>query len=252
MLSTKIRFKILGRKFSMNAHLGLVTDPDPIIDELEWSNFKKLINSMGLTWDFTERSTTTIFMDLKISIMNGRFSTTIYSKPMSLHLYIPPSSCHAPGIATSLIFGHTLRVFRLCSKYSDINKEISLFYKRLIARGYSPDTILPLLARAEDNARDRAAYEKTMDMNEKTQDEPDRDMLFYHLPFHPSNPSSSHIQKLWRDIIATPTNAEKLTNLTNHTGHKIPISKLTVAYSRPPNLGNLLSCRKVKKNTLRD
>jgi hypothetical protein len=193
-------------------------------DELEWRTIKKLINSMGLTWDFTVRSTTAIFMDLKISILNDRFSTTIYSKPMALHLYIPSSSCHAPGIPTSLVFGHTLRVFRLCSKNSDINKELNLFYKQLIARGYSPNTILPLLAKAEDNARDRVAYKKTVDMNEKTQDKSENDMLFFHLPFHPSNPSSSHIQKIWRDIIATPIDAEKLATLTNYRGHKIPIS----------------------------
>jgi len=136
---------------------------------------------MGLTWEFTERSTTAIFMDLRISIMNGRFSTTIYSKPMSLHLYIPPFSCHAPGIATSLVYGHTLRVYRICSKNGYINKELNLFYKQLIVRGYSPDTILPLLARAEENARDRVANEKTVDVNEKTQDKSDNDMLFFHL-----------------------------------------------------------------------
>jgi hypothetical protein len=223
-----------------------ITDPDPLIDEQEWTSFKRLINSMGLTWEFTERSTTTIFMDLKISIENGLISTAIYSKPLSLHLYIPPHSCHAPGIATALIQGHTLRVLRLCSNQSDINNELREFYNRLIARGHSPSTILPLLATAETNARTRVAYEKTTVWND-TKARSDNDALIYHLPFHPSNPPSQHIQALWRDIIATPPDAEKLAHLTNFSGHRIPISKLIVAYSRPPNIGNLLSCRKVKK-----
>jgi hypothetical protein len=81
---------------------------------------------MGLSWEFTDRSTTAIFMDLTISIENGRISTSIYSKPLSLHLYIPPNSCHAPGIAKALILGHTLQVLRLCSKQSDI--KYKLFY----------------------------------------------------------------------------------------------------------------------------
>jgi hypothetical protein len=80
-----------------------LTDPDPTTDELEWERFKTLINSMGLTWEFTDRSTTAIFMDLTISIEHGQFNTSIYSKLMSLYLYIPPNSCHAPGIATGLI-----------------------------------------------------------------------------------------------------------------------------------------------------
>ena len=84
-------------------------------------------------------------------------------------------------------------------------------------------------------------------MNETIKDKSNADLqLFVHLPFHPSNPPSSHIQMLWRDIIAQPVDAKKLTNLTNCTGHKIPISKLTVAYSQHPNLGSRLSCRKVK------
>ena len=30
----------------------------------------------------------------------------IYTKPKVLHLYIPPFSCHAPGVPTRLIYGH--------------------------------------------------------------------------------------------------------------------------------------------------
>jgi hypothetical protein len=83
-------------------------DPNESRDIAEWFKFQTLINSMGLTWDFTERSHTTVFMDLTITLQHGRFSTSIYAKPLSLHLYIPPSSSHAPGIATGLIFGHIL------------------------------------------------------------------------------------------------------------------------------------------------
>jgi hypothetical protein len=54
-----------------------LTDPDPTTDEIEWEQFKTLINSMGLTWEFTPRSTTVIFMDLTISIEHGQFNTTI-------------------------------------------------------------------------------------------------------------------------------------------------------------------------------
>jgi len=221
-----------------------LTDSDPTTDEIEWERFKTLINSMGLTWEFTPRSTTVIFMDLTISIEHGQFNTAIYSKPMSLHLYIPSNSCHAPGIAPGLIMGQTLRVHRLCSKHTNIDKELKDFYHRLVKRGYSPTSILPLLAKAEINERDQVAHEKRTPTIDKTKDKSNDDALFFHLPFHPSNPPSSHIQSLWQDIIAAPPNAK---TLTNYTGHKIPISKLIVAYSRPPNLGNLLSCRKVKK-----
>ena len=73
------------------------------------------------------------------------------------------------------------------------------------------------------------------------------DQLFFHLPFHPSKPNSAAIQKIWRENIASPLEKPELADPKNHWGHKIAISKLTVAYSRGPNLGNLLSCRKLKK-----
>jgi hypothetical protein len=204
---------------------------------------------MGLTWDFTERSHTTVFMDLTITLQNCRFSTSIYAKPMSLHLYIPPSSSHAPGIATGLIFGHILRLYCLCSHQHDIDNELSLFYQRLIDCGHSPTQILPLFKRAESNAQERVAKETEMNHDDYiiNKDEfENHNQLFFHLPFHPLNPNSTAIQKIWRDNIATPFERLKLVDMKNQWGQKIDIAKLTVAYSRGLNLGNLLSCRKLK------
>jgi len=70
--------------------------------------------------------------------------------------------------------------------------------------------------------------------------------LFFHLPLHPSNPNSSAIQKIWQDNIAMPFKQPKLVDMKNQWGQNINITKLTVAYSRGPNLGNLLSCGKLK------
>lgn len=224
-------------------------DSNQLVDDMEWNKFKNVINSMGLTWEFTERSHTTVFMDLTITLKNGRFNTAIYAKPMALHLYIPPASSHAPGIATGLIFGHTLRVHRLCSHQQDIDNELQLFFQRLVDRGYSPNQILPLFRRAESNARARVNLERTMDYDEFIINKDKLDnhtQLFFHLPFHPSNPNSAAIQKIWRDNIAMPVEKSELSDLSNKSGCKIDITKLTVAYSRGPNLGNLLSCRKLK------
>jgi hypothetical protein len=155
---------------------------------------------MGLTWDFTEQSNSTVFMDLTNTLQNGCFSTAIYAKPMALHLCIPPSSSHAPGIATSLIFGHTLRIHRLCSHQQDINNELFLFYQRLIDRGYSPTLILPLFKRAESNACERVTQEKEMNRDDDFVNKDELNshaQLFFHLNIHPSNPISAAIQKIW-------------------------------------------------------
>jgi len=188
-------------------------------------------------------------MDLTITLQNSRFSTAIYAKPMALHLYIPPASSHAPGIATGLIFGQTLRVCRLCSHQQDIDNELLLFFRHLVNFRHYPTQILPLLKRAELNARERVTQEREMNVDDYSlnKDKLDnRDQLFFHLPFHPSNPNSAAIQKIWWDNIAEPFEKPELIDLKNQWGHKIDIARLTVAYNRGPNLGNLLSCQKLK------
>jgi hypothetical protein len=60
---------------------------------------------LGLEWVCTEPSTTINFMDLTITIVDGKLETTLFEKAMNLYLYIPPYSAHPRCIFTGLIFG---------------------------------------------------------------------------------------------------------------------------------------------------
>jgi hypothetical protein len=73
--------------------------------------------------------------------------------------------------------------------------------------------------------------------------------VFLHLPYHPANPSSKTIQKHWHERVARPKGQPPFRSLTNDQGYDILIDRLTVAWHRPPNLGNLLSYRKLSKRT---
>jgi hypothetical protein len=88
-------------------------DPDPDNDAANWILFKTLINAMGLKWTSTKLSMKVIFMDMTIKISGTRLVTALYAKPMALHQYIPPTSCHPPGALTSLVFGQILQIFQL-------------------------------------------------------------------------------------------------------------------------------------------
>ena len=58
------------------------------------------------------------------------------------------------------------------------------------------------------------------------------DTIFFHVPYHPKDPVSWQIQRIFR---STFLNKEKPT---------AEFSRLTIAYSRPKNLGEMLSyCR---------
>jgi len=230
-------------------------------DTENWDTFTKLVNAMGLQWEFSPRSNKVTFMDLNIHLENGRLYTSLYAKPNALHLYIPPFSCHSPGITTGLINGHFFRLFMLCSHESDIEREIYLFFNRLVDRGYSLSNLIPLFLTAEQKAR--AQRSKMLQRRRSLQSCPPEETemstqvtpprgdqtntgVFLHLQYHPANPSANEIQRLWRRVVFTPPGQTPLYQLRNRDGYPININKLTVAYSRAPNLGNLLSCRKLR------
>jgi hypothetical protein len=73
--------------------------------------------------------------------------------------------------------------------------------------------------------------------------------VFLHLPYHLANPSSKSIQKLWCDLVAMPNGQTTLHFLTNQQGYDVPIKQITIAWHHPPNLGNLLSYRKLENRT---
>jgi len=221
-------------------------DANPITDENNWQTFKQAVNNGGLTWEFTKRCKSVVFMDMTIEIENGKIVTSLYAKPLALYLYIPPHSCHSPGVHTGTIFGNILRIFQLCSRDKDIDKELSLFYERLLDRGHQQSTILPLFEKAISNAIKYLSQNEAYRQQQKAiRAKSSKRRVFFHLPYHPNNPPSSKIQKLWRDIVFEPRGKTPLNLLTNLGGHPIPIDQLTICYSRAPNLGNLLSYRKI-------
>ena len=91
-------------------------------------------------------------MDVTIQIKEGKIITTLHAKPLALYQYIIPNSCHPPGVLTGLVYGQILKIHHLCSKNSDNEKEIRLFFNRLVDRGYLRTKLLPLFEKGFDNA----------------------------------------------------------------------------------------------------
>ena len=199
-------------------------DPDPVVDAKNWKEFQDCLNASGLSW--------------------------IYAKPMALHLYLPPHSCHAPGVLSGLVFGNVLRIHQLCSDEKDVMKELKLFFHRLLDRGYQSIQLTPLFQQAMDNAKVYLQRTPLDHLRAKSKKETaHRRRVFLHLPYHPANPSSKAIQKLWADRVANPPGQPSFSRLTNESGYNIPVEQLTIAWHRSPNLGNLLSYRKLHNRT---
>ena len=75
-------------------------------------------NFPGLTWEFEDPSDKVNFMDLTITIQNGHIATSLFEKPLNLHLYIPPHSAHPPGILPGIVHSTLFHIFTLCSDHN--------------------------------------------------------------------------------------------------------------------------------------
>ena len=68
------------------------------------------------------------------------------------------------------------------------------------------------------------------------------DSLFFHLPYHPKSISCKLIQQKYKEHCECPDRfGESFWHSKNNEGGVLEINKLTVAYSRPKNLRDLLS-----------
>lgn len=224
-----------------------LVDADPVKDKQNWDKFCADMNDWhGLEWDCERPSKTVNFMDMTVTIVDGRLETTLYEKPQNLYLYIPPHSSHPRGVFTGLIFGQVLRIRRLCTNQIDATSHIQQFFDRLLARGHTAEQLAPLFRRAEANANDylqRSPAEKETLRRQKWIDA--QQQLYFHLQYHPEDPPSSTIQSIWQDFVANPPGETPLQDLENDFGDKVGFSKLIVAYSRPLNLKNRFTVRDI-------
>ena len=101
----------------------------PELDALEWNEFRDKMNAFPcLTWEFSERSKSIDFMDMKISINNSnKIETTLFEKRLNLHLYIPPHSAPLPGLLPGIVYGTLFRIFYLCSSEKDKLQRTKVF-----------------------------------------------------------------------------------------------------------------------------
>ena len=219
-----------------------VPSPNVETDRNNWINFQRDMQSYhGIEWTFSSLNNSVDFLDTTITILDGNISTTLYEKALNLYLYISPHSCHPPGVLTGLVLGNCHRIYTLCSDKNDAKRHLSNFYRRLLLRGYNTTTLLPLFNKARDLATTRPAI-SNKDTSSDTR-------IFLHLSYNPRNPTSYQLQQGFRSYVMHPDYEKILSSITNNEGEPIPIERMTVAYSRPHNLGNLLSYRNLDDST---
>ena len=232
----------------------LVWDPPETLandeKEAKWIEFKTEVgNNHGLEWEFSERSHSAIFLDMKITIRpDGRLKTTLYEKPMALHLFIPPHSAHPPGVLVGHIFGNILRIFRLNSDEEDIIDDTKRFYHRFCQRGHTSESIKPLFLAGIKNARKfLATSQQERDAIKLQKGEAASRTLYLHIEYHPQNPPSHEIQQLFANTVLHPPGKRPFNQIDVYGREKVPVDAMTIAYHRAHNIGDILSYRDVSK-----
>ena len=213
---------------------------DPVTDHLNWKAFKACLSNYGkLEWDITPRSNQLTFLDLVITLENHKFSTKLYYKPRNLYLYLPPHSCHPPGVIKGMIFGQIKRIYDLTTHNEDVISSILHYYDALKDRGCSSDTLGPLFLAASTTYR----QETTCTVLQATEE----NRTYLHLRYNPHDPPRSHIQNLFRQHVLLPQGETPLPEMRNRNGYIIGTDKLIVCYHRHWNLRNYLSPRTLYK-----
>jgi len=98
-----------------------------------FENFKWDINDTSLEWKVNNPTTWVNYLDLTLTITNGKIESTLYKKALSLYLYLPPGSAHPPGVLKGLIAGSLLRIICLTSNPVTRKLHVSQLFTRLIA-----------------------------------------------------------------------------------------------------------------------
>ena len=214
---------------------------DLVQNDNNWTLFQQKFNEVStLKWTFSSLVRTIEFLDLTCTIEDDGFiSTKVYEKALNLHLYLPPHSCHPPGMIKGLIHGMMIRFFRLSSSEIQAKIDIKKLLERLVARGYSSKTLNEVMSAAYRNIVCKP--QESLNKNQKQ----DLDQIYLHLPYHPSDPKSSDIQHIYRLTIKNPPGEVPISLLRTKNGSYFGCPRMILAYSKPLSIGNYLSPRKL-------
>ena len=97
----------------------------------ELYNFINTINpDLKFTLEIGNQSIS--FLDLRISIVGNKLTTTVYSKPTDSHLYLHADSCHKKSSMKGIQKGVSLRLRHICSSDNDYTAKSKEYTKYLV------------------------------------------------------------------------------------------------------------------------
>ena len=144
------------------------------------------------------------FLDLLITLENGKLFTTVYSKPTDGHLYLHDSSCHPKGVKRAVQYGTALRLRRICSSDHEFQTKSREYKGYLVSRGHNPLEVVETFDTVGRKSRAEARRKGTDEENPG----PKKQRFF--TPFNPHHPNIQAIIKKHEHILRTSSTLNRL------------------------------------------
>ena len=145
-------------------------------------------------------------------------------------VYLPPTSAQPTGCIKGTVYGLIGRYYAQNTYRKDYLYVVSMLYQHLLERGWERQYIRQLILDATTSIEARGP-KGSKSSSPSADDTSDR--LFFHLQYHPDDISRKRIQELYQE----------------HCGElfrqELNIERPTIAYSRPPNLGEYVTKAKL-------
>ena len=108
------------------------------VDDLQ--TFTTYLNNIHPTIKFTSNYSfiSIRFLDVNVSLINGKITTDLYTKPTDKHQYLLQSSCHPKHTKRAIPFSLALRLRRICSSDDTFTQHTTELKTYLNKRGYNP------------------------------------------------------------------------------------------------------------------
>ena len=200
----------------------------------ELNAFHQYLNRSHNTMKFDEpqynaEESSCNFLDMKITISEGKITTDLYKKPTDVPSALLPSSAHPGHISNSIVFSMAFRLLRIVSSPELFNQRLGELKENvLIPRGYKPAKIEAAFAKVRSISRVDAL--KKTDKSDRKKKNSDR--IIVPLDYNPRIPPTGPIlQKNYTAMI-------RQNPALKQCFKKGPM----VAHRQPPNLRKAL-CR---------
>ena len=192
-----------------------------------FSQSRKMSSKIKFEANMSEE--TVNFLDVKVSVVNNKLKTSLYTKSTDAHLYLNSKSCHPKHVIRNMPKGQFIRIKRICSEEKDFDFHAQVMKTHFLARGYKKENLERTVAEVRKLKREDLLADK----NELSEKDPQSVLV---CTWHPTLSKLPNVLRECFEIIA---NDPKL----NKTFKEIP----SVAFRRMKNTGNHLCRTDIRK-----